>query len=175
VKALSVTPTNPTTVLGVTLPFTATATLSNDTSLLVTASASWVTSNASVATVTAGGIATPAKAGSATITASYLGVSGGSVLTVSAATLSSIHITPSPVSVAKAGSAQLAATGAYSDGSSYDLTQVATWLSSSPTIATVSNASGSQGLLTALATGSTNVTAVFQGVTSTAAAVTVTP
>lgn len=171
VKSISVTPTNPTTVLGVSLPFTATATLSNDTSLTVTPSASWVTSNPSVATVTAGGIATPAAAGSATITATYLGVSGSSTLTVSAATLSSIAITPNPVALSSGGSTQLTATGAYGDGTSVDLTQVATWLSSSPSVAVVSNAGGSRGLLTALGTGSTNVTAVFQGVTSTAAVV----
>jgi uncharacterized protein YjdB len=175
VKSISVTPTNPTTVLGVSLPFTATATLSNDTSLLVTSSAAWVTSDTSVATVTPAGIATPAKAGSATITATYLGVSGSSVLTVSAATLSSIRITPSPLSLASGNGAQLTATGTYSDAASHDLTQVVTWLSSSPTFAVVSNANGSRGLLTALAAGSTNVTAVFQGITSTIDAVTVTP
>jgi hypothetical protein len=173
VKTLSVTPTNPTTVLGVSLPFTATATLSNGTTLTVTPSASWVTSNTAVATVTAGGIAAPVAAGTATITATYLGASGVSKLTVSAATLSSIAITPNPMSLASGGSTQLTATGAYSDGSSVDLTQVATWLSSSVAVATVSNANGSRGLLAALSAGTTNVTAVFQGVTSATDAVTV--
>jgi uncharacterized protein YjdB len=115
------------------------------------------------------------KAGTATITATYLGVSGTSTLTVSKATLSSITITPSPLSVARGGSQQLTATGLYSDSTSYDLTAAATWLSSTATVASVSNASGSRGLLTALASGSTNVTAVFQGITSGADAVTVTP
>ena len=175
VKSISVTPTNPTTVLGVSLPFTAIATLSNDTTLQVTPSAAWVTSNSAVATVTVGGVATPVQAGNATITATYLGVSGTSVLTVSKATLSLLRVTPNPLSLASGASAQLTATGVYSDSLSYDLTAVATWLSSAPAIATVSNATGSRGLLTALAAGSTNVTAVFQGVSSGPAAVTVTP
>ena len=175
VKSISVAPTNPATVLGISVSFSATATLSNDATLVVTSNSAWVSSDAGVATVTAAGSATPVKAGSATITATYLGVSGTSTLTVSKATLSSINVTPSPLTVARGSSQQLTATGVYSDSTSHDLTAVATWLSTTATVASVSNASGSRGLLTALASGSTNVTAVFQGVTSAADAVTVAP
>ena len=175
VVSVSVTPANPTTVLGVGVAFSATATLSNNATLVVTSSAAWVSSDVGVATVTTGGAATPVKAGSSTITATYLGVSGTSKLTVSSATLSSITLTPNPLSIARNGSQQLTATGLYSDASSHDLTAVATWLSSTATVASVSNASGSRGLLTALSSGTTNVTAVFQAVTSAADAVTVTP
>jgi hypothetical protein len=141
--------------------------------LVVTGNSAWVSSDASVATVTGGGVAAPVKAGTATITATYLGKSGASSLTVSAATLSSIAVTPSPVSVAVGGSQQLAATGTYSDLSTHDLTNVVTWLSSVETVASVSNANGSRGLLTAAAAGTTSVTAVFQGVTSAADVITV--
>jgi uncharacterized protein YjdB len=173
VQSISVTPANPTTVLGVPVPFVATAILSNNTTLVVTGNSAWVSSDASVATVTGGGVAAPVKAGTATITATYLGKSGASSLTVSAATLSSIAVTPSPVSVAVGGSQQLAATGTYSDLSTHDLTNVVTWLSSVETVASVSNANGSRGLLTAAAAGTTSVTAVFQGVTSAADVITV--
>ena len=173
VQSISVTPANPTTVLGVPVPFVATAILSNNTTLVVTGNAAWVSSDASVATVTAVGVAAPVKAGTATITATYLGKSGASTLTVSAATLSSIAITPSPLSVAVGGSQQLAATGTYSDLSTHDLTNVVTWISSVDTVAPVSNANGSRGLLTATAAGTTSVTAVFQAVTSAADAITV--
>jgi hypothetical protein len=173
VQSISVTPANPTTVLGVPVPFVATAILSNNTTLLVTGNAAWVSSDASVATVTAGGVAAPVKAGTATITATYLGKSGASTLTVSAATLSSIAVTPSPVSLAVGGSQQLAATGTYSDLSMHDLTNVVTWLPLAETVASVSNANGSRGLLSAIAAGTTSVTAVFQGVTSAADVITV--
>jgi hypothetical protein len=173
VKSINVTPTNPTTVLGVALSFTATATLSNDTSIVVTSSASWVTSDATVATATGNGSVSPVKAGSATITATYLGVSGSSTVTVSPATLSSIQVSPNPQTVAAGASTQLSATGVYSDAKTYDLTNVATWLSSSASVAAVSNAAGSRGLVTGLSAGSTNVTAVFQGVTSAVDSVTV--
>jgi uncharacterized protein YjdB len=113
------------------------------------------------------------KAGSATITATYLGKSGTSTLTVSPATLSAIAITPNPTSLAKGASQQLTATGTYSDTTTRDLTAVVTWLSSSSTVAVVSNANGSRGLLTAVGAGSSSVTAALQGVTSVADAVAV--
>ena len=173
VVSLSLTPANPTTVIGVPVAFVATAILSNNTTLVVTGNASWVSSDASVATVTAGGVATPVKAGPATITATYLGKAGSSTLTVSAVKLSSIAITPNPGSMAAGGSEQLTATGTYNDATTYDLTNLVTWLSSTSTVAAVSNANGSRGLLTAIAAGATSVTAVFQGVTSTVDPVTV--
>jgi uncharacterized protein YjdB len=175
VQSVSVTPTNPTAVLGVPVSFAANALLSNGSTLVVTGNATWLTSDATVATVTATGLATPVSSGATTITASYLGKSGTSTLTVSSATLSSIAITPNPLSLATGASQQMSATGDYSDGSSYDLTDFATWLSSAITVATVSNASGSRGLLTAVAAGSTSVTATFQAVTSYPAPITVTP
>jgi len=173
VQSIAVTPANPTTVLGVPVTFVATAILSNGATLVVTGSASWVSSDATVTTVTAAGVATPVKAGSATITATYLGKSGTNTLTVSPATLSSIAITPNPVSLAKGASQQLTATGTYSDTITRDLTSLVTWLSSASSVAAVSNANGSRGLLTAQVSGSTSVTAAFQGITSAADAVTV--
>jgi hypothetical protein len=176
VSSIAVTPTNPTTVIGLPVSFIATATLSNNATLVVTGNASWVASDPTVATVT-GGLATPEKAGPTTITATYLGVSGSSKLTVSSATLSSIAITPNPValSLASGASQQLTAMGTYSDTNKYDLTNVVTWQSGTMTVAMVSNANGSRGLATALSTGTSAVTAVFQGITSATDTVTVTP
>jgi hypothetical protein len=114
-------------------------------------------------------VATPIKAGSTTITANYQGVSGTTLLTVSAAKLTSIAITPSPLSVAVGGHQQLTATGAWDDTSTRDITTNVTWLSSSDATATVSNAAGSRGLFTAVSAGPVTVTAAFQGVTGTLA------
>lgn len=175
VQSVSVTPTNPTTVVGLPVTFTATALLSNGTTLVVTNDASWVSSDPTSATVTANGVATPVKGGSITIAAGYLGKSGTTTLTIGTATLSSIAITPNPVSLAKGATQNLTATGHYSDSTTYDLTNVATWLSSDATIASVSNANGSHGLLSAIAAGNATVSATFQSVTSAADAVKVTP
>jgi hypothetical protein len=54
---------------------------------------------------------------------------------------------------------QFTATVTYSDASTQDLTDAVTWSSSSPGVATVSNAGGSEGLATAASAGSATITA----------------
>ena len=164
VTAVQVTPTNPTTHLGINQAFVATAVYDNGTNGTVTGSATWTSSDSTVASVGNGGVATPIKAGTTTITATVGGVSGTSVLTVDPGTLSSIAITPAPLSVAVGGHQQLTATGTYTSGPTQDLTNSVTWLSTDA-VATVSNAGGSRGLLTAVSAGSAAVSAKFQGVT----------
>ena len=72
------------------------------------------------------------------------------------------------------GHQQLTATGTWSDSSTADITSNVTWQVSSgdggaTTSATVSNATGSRGLLTAVGAGSVTVTATFQSKTGTLA------
>jgi hypothetical protein len=165
VTSLQVTPTNPTTYLGLNQAFVATALYDNGTTGTVTGAATWTTSDDTVATVGvsggSAGQATPIKAGTTTIKATYQGVSGTSVLTVSSATLSSIAITPSPLNVAVGGRQQLTATGTFSDTQTRDITNNVTWLSSSDAVATVSNANP-RGLLTGVTAGTVTVEARFQ-------------
>jgi hypothetical protein len=173
VTTIQVTPTNPTAVLGINQAFVATAVYDDSSTGAVTAGATWTSSDTTVAGVGNTGastVATPLKAGSTTITASYQGVSGTTLLTVSGAKLTSIAITPSPLSVAVGGHQQLTATGTWDDKSTRDITTNVTWLSSSDATATVSNAAGSRGLFTAVSPGSVTLTAAFQGVTGTLAA-----
>jgi uncharacterized protein YjdB len=85
--------------MATTVQLTATATLSDDTTSDVTATAVWTTSAPTVATVSAAGLATAVAAGTATITATYGGQSATSVITVAATTgtgtVKSLAITPS--------------------------------------------------------------------------------
>ena len=60
---------------------------------------------------------------------------------------------------------QLTATGIYSDHSTQDLTKQVTWGSSDSSVASVSNAAGSNGLASALAVGPAAVSATLDGVT----------
>jgi hypothetical protein len=174
VTAIQVTPTNPTAVLGINQPFVAIAVYDDSSTGGVTADATWTSLDTTVASVgntgASTGVATPIKAGSTTITATYQGVSGTTLLTVSGAKLTSIAITPSPLSVVVGGHQQLTATGTWDDKSTRDITTNVTWLSSSDATATVSNAAGSRGLFTAVSPGSVTLTAAFQGVTGTLAA-----
>jgi uncharacterized protein YjdB len=171
VTAIQVTPTNPTAVLGINQPFVAIAVYDDSSTGGVTADATWTSLDTTVASVgntgASTGVATPIKAGSTTITATYQGVSGTTLLTVSGAKLTSIAITPSPLSVVVGGHQQLTATGTWDDKSTRDITTNVTWLSSSDATATVSNAAGSRGLFTAVSADSVTLTAAFQGVTGT--------
>ena len=63
-----------------------------------------------------------------------------------------------------AGFAQpLVATALFSDGTNRDVTATATWTSVTPAAATVSDAAGSKGLVTAVAAGASTISAQFSG------------
>ena len=109
------------------------------------------------------------------ITATLGGVtSPGDTLRVTAAALQSIALSPTNPTVAKGLTQQFTATGTYSDGSTANLTSQVTWASATASVATISNAVGTQGLATALATGTTVITATLGGVTSPGDTLTVT-
>jgi trimeric autotransporter adhesin len=139
--------------------FIATAHLSDGTTKDVTSAVQWGSSDSNVASVNATGMATGAGVGSATITAQSGSLQGLATLSVSAAAgnLVSITVAAAVSSMAVNTSQQFTATGNYNDGSSADLTNLVTWSSSSTATATV----GSTGLVTAVAAGTTNVSASY--------------
>ena len=91
------------------------------------------------------------------------GGSGGSRVT-----LVSIAVTPEQPFADPGATAQFTATGKYSDSTTKDLTALATWSSSNPSVATISDAAGSKGSATSIAVGITAITAVLEGVTGSA-------
>jgi hypothetical protein len=88
--------------------------------------------------------------------------------------LQSIAVTPFTATIGLGQTQQFTATGMYSDGSTQDLTTSVTWALDNTAAATISNASGSQGLSSAAAYGSAEVTAT-SGSISGAGALTVAP
>jgi hypothetical protein len=74
-------------------------------------------------------------------------------------------VSPTNPSVPKGQTEQFMAMGMYSDNSTKDLTDQVTWASSDASIATISNASGSQGLATAVEIGTSTISATFDGMT----------
>src|SRR5690606_16308533 len=88
-------------------------------------------------------------------------------LTVTDAVLDSIVLTPSDdVSVPEGRSVSVKATGVYSDETEQDLTASATWSSSAPEIASVSNLPGSKGIVSALEVGTAEIVASEGGIQS---------
>jgi trimeric autotransporter adhesin len=91
-----------------------------------------------------------------------------------AATLTSIAVTPADPSVAKGLSEPFTAIGTFSDGSTANLTNQVTWVSSNTAVASISNTTGSQGLAQTLTQGTTTITAEM-GSLEGATTLTVTP
>ena len=81
---------------------------------------------------------------------------------VSAAVITAIQVTPSPVDTAKGQTQQLTATATFSDATSSDVSSSVTWSPIDTDTATVS----STGLLSAVEVGNTTLTATKDGVTS---------
>jgi hypothetical protein len=167
VTQIQVTPTNPLIPLSLTQPFQATAIYSDFTAQNVTAMSVWTSSNPMVAQVSnAGGSrgqATGLAMGSTTITATFMGVMGSSVLTVGAA-IQQLVVTPAMVSTPVGVRFTFQATATLADGTVRDVTALSTWVSSDDTVVAISNAGGSRGQATALKPGTVKIVATAAGV-----------
>ena len=168
--SITITPTNPTVTVLMTANLTATGTYENSTTADITSTVTWSSSNSAIASVIAG-VITGNSAGTANITASLNGASSlNTVVTVTAATLTGITISPTAPSVAKGITQQFSAQGTFNNGTTGNITTSVTWNSSNTAIATL-NASG---LATTTGQGTTNITASLSGATSNIAVLTVT-
>ncbi|MEN0059951.1 MAG: Ig-like domain-containing protein, partial [Bdellovibrio sp.] len=175
--SIQITPNTAAITQGLTQQFTATGLYTDGSQAVLTNSATWSSSNSAVASVNnAGskGLATGQGTGSATISASYQGVSGSAAVTVGAVQLLAIAVTPATSSIALGTTQAFIATGTYSDNSTADITSSVTWSSSNTAAATVSNNAGSKGLATSQAAGNTVISAT-QGAVSGQSNLTVTP
>jgi alpha-tubulin suppressor-like RCC1 family protein len=161
--SIALTPTNPVLEPSGTQQFTATGTYSDSTTADLTRLVTWSSGTPAVASFLsyAGGLATALANGTSTITASLNGVSGTTLLTVHS--LTAIVVTPANPGSAPGGTLYFTATGTYSDSTTADLTGLVTWSSGTPAVASIS----SGGLATALANGTSTITASLGPVSGT--------
>jgi uncharacterized protein YjdB len=155
IVSISVTPSGRTIASDTRLAFAATGHFSDNTTQNITLDSTWASDNHAVATVGTGGTATAIGPGTANISATFNGVSGMAPLNVSSATLSSISVTPASAVLAPTTSVNCVATGTFSDGSTQVITNVVTWTSSAPNVASVTPA----GRVTAQSPGNATITA----------------
>jgi urocanate hydratase len=176
--SIAVTPAAPSIAKGTSQQFVATGTYTDATAQIITDSVTWDSATAATATISnaaaSTGLASGVAMGTSVITATMGAVHGMTTLTVTAATLMSIAVTPATPSIAKGATQQFVATGTYSDASTQILTNVATWVSATPATATIDSAGNVRGLATSLAAGTTVISATRTGVTG-MATLTVTP
>ena len=152
--SISVTPTNPSIAAGTTQQFTATGTYSDGSMQNLTSMVMWGSFPSSVATITGGGLATSVMAGSSTIGATMSNITGTATLTVTQPVLASIAVTPANPSISLGSTQQFTAIGTYSDGSTQNLTNTATWSSSAQGVAGVQT-----GVASAVGPGQTTIEA----------------
>ncbi len=165
--SIVVTPANPSIALGATQGFTATGAFTDGTTQELT-SATWASDTPGTATIDNTGLATSVAQGTANISATSGGVTGSTVLTVTAAQLISIAINPPTAAVAAGTTQQFMATGTYSDSSMQDITQTVHWSSTNFSAATISNSNPTAGLATTAASGTTTIGAAIGSISSTA-------
>lgn len=170
-QSLSLSPVAGSMVSLATRSFKATGHFSDNTTQALVTGVDWASSDTTVATVDSSGGVTSLKSGLIDISASLNGVNASTPLTVTGGDLQGISISPlTNLTFAVGTHSRFEATGQFSNNTSRDITSLVTWDSDNPAVAAISNASGQQGLLSALAQGSANITATYDTFNVSAAA-----
>lgn len=171
-QKLIVDPTTLTLPAGGSGQLTAKGTWDDGSTTDLTASAVWEATPPGVVSVSnapgSQGKITGQAPGSAKVTATFGGITTEAVVTVAAAQLASLAITPPTPSAPKGVTLQLELLGTYDDGSVEKLTDAAVWGSNNPTVVTVSTSGKTIGQATAVGIGQASVTASYDGLTTTA-------
>ncbi len=167
--SISITPPQATLAAGLTQNLRATAAYGDGVSLDVTQQADWTVDKPAIATVTTrgnpgAGQVLGVAVGRALVKASYGGLAGSAVVTVSDAQLQALALVPNASTLPAGTSVRLRAFGTYSDHSVREVSTSATWSVGDPQLATVD----ATGLVTGLAKGTTKVAAQVGGVTAAA-------
>lgn len=155
--------------------YTATAYYKSGITSPLTTGVTWTSSNTSIATIDSTGLATVhASSGTANITATYNSITSNlAFISATSSVVEFIIISPLTASINTGRSQQYTATATYYDGTVTPITTGATWVSSSPNIATIDDT----GLASAgnSNTGSTAIYVTLDGVNSPDATLTVIP
>ena len=154
--------------IGSTRLLLALGTFSDGTTRSINDAATWsvTPSDNSIATVNSVGLVTGIATGTATVKAQVGTVSD--TVDINVQDLTSLTIQPTATSTIAPGTqTQFVATATLADTTTQDVTSSVTWVSEDPTIATVSDAFGSAGLVSGIAPGLVSIGAVFNGLVAT--------
>jgi len=138
-QSLSITPAGAVLPLGPTLQMKAAGGYSDGTTADLTPWVVWSVGDPALASITPGGKVQGVAPGVVAVTAAHpaAGVSFSTDVTIVAARLETITVTPQTAGVAKGLTLLLTATGSYSDGSTADISTGVSWTSSNPALAVV--------------------------------------
>jgi len=160
--SIAVTPAAQSVLVNATQQFTATATYADSSHADISSTVTWSSSDTTLATVNAAGLATGVAAGNVTVQAALGSIHGSTTLTVNPI-LVSLTVTAADLTIDINTTAQFTATGNLSDGSAQDYTQLVSWSAPGP-VASIDNT----GLATGLSIGTATVTANFGSINGSA-------
>jgi hypothetical protein len=167
--SITITPRDPSVPAGISQQFTAVGTFSNNDTADLTGQVTWSADHhrAWMYDSTPGLATTSTTLGQSQIQANLAGISDTTTLTVTPAQLVSLQISATPAAVAVNTTRQMIVQGTYTASYFQDLTSAAIWSSSDTNIATISNQAGSNGVATGVASGTTTITAQYDGQSAT--------
>ena len=134
-ERLTITPQNISLGDGLSQQYTVIGIFDDGTQITLTDELTWSSSNPSVATIDATGLATAQQLGQTTITASFEDLSVSTNLTVTDAVVTGLSISPLTPQVALGREQQFSVAATLSDGSTENATATATWTSSNQAVA----------------------------------------
>jgi hypothetical protein len=171
VTSLVISPLDPTLAKGTEQRFSATATLSDGAVQDVTALVDWFVADVmgtGVASIDGSGSAVGEAVGQARVRAEYEGKATETSLTVTAAAVVSLAVSPTTASVDKGSTVRFTATARLSDGSSQDVSAAAAWTSTDVMGVGVASVDAS-GQAKGQAAGQARISCTYRGLTATAA------
>src|SRR5258708_4575766 len=120
---------------GSTASYNALGTFSDGSHVSVNGAVTWASSNPQVATIQQSGTVTGQSAGATPIKAQSGSISATAGLVVEGAALSSLQVSPASATVPDTIRSGFTATGIFANGDTLDLTGIAAWTSSAPSVA----------------------------------------
>ncbi len=174
--SITISPADPSIPKGGSIRFQATGVFSDGSSADITRDVSWEVTDlmgTRVASIDGTGTANGVSAGTATVSAEYMGLTAETTLTVGAALPASLSISPASAFIAKGTSQVYKATLTLTDGTTQDATSMATW-SASDRMGTGVASISTTGVAKGNAAGSATIVATYMG-HSASALLTVTP
>ncbi len=164
--SIDVSPSSSKVAMGLQQQFKAIALYSDGSQTVVTDKVEWSSASSKATLVGSNkpGLFQANTQGNVFIIAKLNNEQGFTSLEITSATLDSLSLELETDKQALGTTQQLIARGHYSDGSNVEVTDQVNWGSSNTSVARVSNADGSKGLVTALSSGSVSVTAQFESI-----------
>ncbi len=170
--SISVTPMTPASIpVTGTIQFTATGNYSDGSTQDLTSTATWTSTDPNIASISSAGLATGLAQGSTVIKATQGTTFGESSSFSVTEPITAISISPLTPSVAAGIPQQFTATATYADMSTGDVTNLVTWSSDTPAVATISNVAAFNGVTSTFISGSATISASSGGVSATQNAV----